>query len=219
MKSALISCYPEVVGRVYIVPQPAPNWLLRSNLKRTKSNRSSLGLKLFYPAAHYPHKNHHLLSAITHSNLWFMSELVLTIPKELNPNPEVNWIKCVGALDPSSVLDMYKNTDGLLFLSFTESLGFPLIEAMWVGLPIICPDLPYARTLCGNIAIYFNPADINSLSSAITELNQRKQNGWWPDWSTQLAAIPKDWDVVADMMLAVACQAKFRQYAGEIIND
>ena len=35
--------------------------------------------------------------------------------------------------------------DALLFLSTDESYGFPLIEAMFVGLPIICPDLPYAR--------------------------------------------------------------------------
>ena len=30
----------------------------------------------------------------------------------------------------------------LCYLSKEESFGFPLIEAMYLGLPIVCPDLP-----------------------------------------------------------------------------
>jgi hypothetical protein len=75
---------------------------------------------------------------------------------------------------------------------------------MWIGLPIICPDLPYARTLCGEQAIYFDPYNADSLHSAIAELSKRRDSGWWPDWSNSMKKIPHDWQEVADAMLKLA---------------
>ncbi|MFZ2407779.1 MAG: glycosyltransferase, partial [Methylobacter sp.] len=196
-----------ITGRVHVIAQPVPNWLLESRLKCTQRNiRTGSGLRLFYPAATYPHKNHQLLSAIqaNRENAWPVAELLLTIPENLNPNPAISWIHCVDRLAPDAVLNAYEATDALLFLSLSESFGFPLLEAMWIGLPIICPDLPYARTLCGNQAIYFDPEDVNSLQAAVADLNARLDSGWWPEWSENLKAIPQNWQEVAAAMLSLA---------------
>ena len=209
MKSSLIDSYPEIKNRVHIIAQPAPNWLIRSQLKRTKfCNRTESGLRLFYPAEAYPHKNHRLLREIDQTAIWPISELILTIPDRLNPNPSVPWIRCIDKLEPDAVLSVYRKADALLFLSLSESLGFPLVEAMWIGLPIICPDLPYARTLCGVQAIYFDPYNVASLNAAIADLNKRRASGWWPDWSTNLEKIPRDWNEVAEAMLQLAAVEK-----------
>jgi len=206
MKSSLIESYPETKGRIHIIAQPAPDWLIVSQLKRTKFySKIGSGLRLFYPAAAYPHKNHKLLSEINHLTNWPISELTLTIPDNLNPNRSIPWLRCRDKFETEAVLNAYRNTDALLFLSLSESFGFPLVEAMWVGLPIICPDLPYARTLCGDQAIYFDPHSVTSLHTAIKELNTRRNSCWWPDWKDQLSAIPKDWDSVAKMMFDVTC--------------
>jgi glycosyltransferase involved in cell wall biosynthesis len=207
MKAALIDTYPEIIGRVHVIAQPAPLWLLESQLKRTQRNiRTDSGLRLFYPAAVYPHKNHRFLRAIQadRANVWPVSELLLTIPESLNPNPAIAWIHCVDRLAPDKVIKAYENADALLFLSLSESFGFPLVEAMWIGLPIICPDLPYARTLCGNQAIYFNPEDLNSLYVAVVNLSERIDSGWWPEWSENLKVIPRNWEEVAAAMLGLA---------------
>lgn len=207
MKAALIDTYPEITGRVHVIAQPAPSWLLESQLKRIQRNiRTDSGLRLFYPAADYSHKNHRLLSELQadRASAWPVSELLLTIPENLNPNPAVSWIHCVGRLASNAVVNTYETVDALLFLSLSESFGFPLVEAMWIGLPIICPDLPYARALCGNRAIYFNPEDVNSLHAAIVDLNNRLDSGWWPDWSENLKAIPQSWEEVAAAMLNLA---------------
>ena len=95
MKAALVDSYPETKGRVHVIAQPAPSWLLESQLKRTARNvRADSGLRLFYPAAVYPHKNHRLLAAIQaeQANTWPVSELVLTISPDLNPNPAIAWL-------------------------------------------------------------------------------------------------------------------------------
>lgn len=205
MKASLISSYPEIASRVHVISQPAPGWLLNSKIERTGFHGGSIkGLRLFYPAASYPHKNHRILSEIDLSMTWPVSELVLTIPANLNPDPSVPWIRCVDKLEPDAVLDEYRTADALLFLSLSESFGFPLVEAMWLGLPIICPDLPYARTLCGEQAIYFDPQKVASLRDAIEELAARSDRGWWPDWTDRLEKIPRDWDEVADAMLQLA---------------
>lgn len=207
MKTALVDTYPEAKGRVHVIAQPAPSWLLESQLKRTQRNiRADSGLRLFYPAAVYPHKNHRLLNLLLadQAKAWPVSELLLTIPESLNPNRAISWIHCVDRLAPDNVIKAYETADALLFLSLSESFGFPLVEAMWIGLPIICPDLLYAKALCGDQAIYFNPEDANSLHMAVVGLSKRLDSGWWPEWSENLKLIPQNWKEVAAAMLSLA---------------
>lgn len=204
MKIALENSYPEIKNRIHVIAQPAPRWLISSGYKH-QHIKSNDDLKLFYPAASYPHKNHQILSQIsqTESTKWPINSLLLTIPISQNPNNLVKWIECCNTLTPDEILASYKKVDGLLFLSLTESYGIPLVEAMWIGLPIICPDLPYARELCGDQAIYFNPTEIDSLKKAIFELRSRKNAGVIPNWSKQLAKIPTAWEDDANAMLEV----------------
>jgi glycosyltransferase involved in cell wall biosynthesis len=128
---------------------------------------------------------------------------VLTIPDSLNPNPAVDWIRCVGRLSTPEMLAAYSTTDALVFLSHSESFGFPLVEAMWIGLPVVCADRHYARALCGDQAIYFDPDAPEALQAAIMELRERLDGGWWPDWTDRLAGIPKSWAQVAAALLGV----------------
>ena len=207
MKAALISSYPMVEGRVHVIGQPVPEWLLRAKIRReARMPMVEAGLRLFYPAASYPHKNHQLLRQVNEITgaKWPISSLILTLPPDLHPNPAISWIKCVGRLEPEDVNGAYSEVDGLLFLSRSESFGFPLLEAMWTGIPVICPDLPYAHVLCGDQAIYFDPENIDSLSIAVRELRNRLDKGWWPDWRKQLENIPSGWDDVAEGMLKLA---------------
>jgi glycosyltransferase involved in cell wall biosynthesis len=207
MKDALISSYPALSSKVHVISQPVPAWLLEKKLNRTRRKVSTEdGLNLIYPAENYPHKNHKLLSAITSVNAdtWPVHRLTITVGNDLNPAPTVPWINCVGFLSAQQMIQAYSHMDALLFLSRDESYGFPLVEAMFVGLPILCPDLPYARILCGEQAIYFDPNHVVSLKSAIKTLKLRLDGGWWPDWKEQLTTIPVSWDEVADDMLRVA---------------
>ena len=209
MKTAVLAPYPRIADRVHVIPQPVPAWLPAAGVKRT-GRRANAGdpLTLVYPAANYPHKNHRLLAHVGNdASAWPVQRLVLTIPAAADPNPAVPWIHCVGALAPQAVAAAYGEADALLFLSKAESYGFPLVEAMWSGLPIVCPDLPYARSLCGEQAIYFDPLSIDSLRAALQTLQTRLRKGWWPDWSARLSGIPGDWDAVAAGMIELLLRA------------
>jgi glycosyltransferase involved in cell wall biosynthesis len=209
MRSALLTAYPALQGRVHIVAQPVPAWLLDHKVQRhSRPIANDTGLKLFYPAAAYPHKNHQLLAQISDSVEWPIESLQLTLELSANPAPETRWVKCTGFLPSEQMRKAYAEADALLFLSLTESYGFPLIEAMFIGLPIICPNLTYARTLCGAQAIYFEANNIHSLHQACVELKTRLLHGWQPDWSEQINSLPKGWDSVASQMLDVLRHAQ-----------
>ena len=205
MRAELEQSYPCVKGKVRVIAQPVPSWLLNSGLRRrTRLRGNGDRMRLVYPAANYPHKNHKILAQLDEECDLHIEQLVLTLDPEKSPAPNLSWLKCRGFLSPDNMIECYADADALLFLSKKESYGFPLVEAMFVGLPIVCPDLPYARTLCGNQAIYFDPDLSGSLQLAIQKLRQRLEDGWWPDWRKQLQPIPKDWQTVARRMLDVA---------------
>lgn len=209
MHAALAASYPKIATKIHVIAQPVPVWLLETAYRRSGlRGPSGAKLRLVYPAAGYPHKNHKLLANINPKldSAWPVDSLKLTVPIENNPAPDVSWIACVGFLSATEMIQAYGEVDALLFLSTDESYGFPLVEAMFMGLPIVCPDLPYAHALCADGAIYFDPCSIVSLRAAIETLHTRLSAGWWPDWSAQMREIPKDWDLVADAMIVVACK-------------
>jgi glycosyltransferase involved in cell wall biosynthesis len=203
MRDSLATAYPHIADRIHVIAQPAPTWLLSAPpppyIRRLNERHP---LRLIYPAAGYPHKNHALLSKVQdEARDWPIERLTLTIPPTRNPAPAVQWIYCTGALSDAGMLEAYATHNGLLFLSKAESYGLPLIEAMHLGLPIICPALPYARTLCGDQAIYFDPDSPHSLKAAVAQLATRVANGWLPDWTPRLRSIPASWSSVASAIV------------------
>ena len=211
MASALSLQYNVPIEKIFIVLQPAFPWIVKKrNSKRTLHKKCPKGLTLFYPASHYWHKNHKLFSRVPMHQIEKLPirKIIFTIEEKYNPSPGVKFIDCVGELNHGMMNKYYGEADALLFLSKAESYGFPLVEAMSLGLPIVCPNLPYAREICGDEAIYFEISDPNSLCHALSSLHDKLEHGWMPDWSQQLAHIPKDWRDVARSILSIAIASK-----------
>lgn len=204
MKEGLETSYPSIKGKVHVVAQPVPIWLLNSGIKRVaRFINDKSNLKLIYPSSGYSHKNHKLLSKINPDLDFPISDIIVTLDKHSNPASHFPWIKCVGFLTSEELKKIYSTIDGLIFLSKEESYGFPLVEAMFVGIPIICPDLPYARNLCGDKAIYFDPDSPESLILAIKRLKKMLDRGWWPTWDSQMKNIPSDWKITAAQIIEI----------------
>lgn len=81
----------------------------------------------------------------------------------------------VGELERADVFGLYRGASALVMTSRAESLGLPLAEAMQCGLVVVAPDLPYARELCGDAAVYFEAGDVGGLVSALAQAESRRQ--------------------------------------------
>lgn len=78
----------------------------------------------------------------------------------------------------------YQHARGLIFASHAEGFGLPLVEAMRVGLPILCSDIPVFREVGGNLPKYFSLERVDDLVGAIRGDARRgvSASAKWPDW-------------------------------------
>jgi len=105
-------------------------------------------LNFFYPATQFIYKNHKILFdafSFIDDNLSQKITLYLTINIDFNSKFKNIDIVYLGKLSYKEMANLYCNTDCLLFPSYIETFGLPLIEAAFFGLPIIASNLPYAR--------------------------------------------------------------------------
>jgi glycosyltransferase involved in cell wall biosynthesis len=51
------------------------------------------------------------------------------------------------------------HAQALLFPSFTEGYGMPLVEALSANIPVIASDLPAFREIAGDVPEYLDPLD------------------------------------------------------------
>jgi glycosyltransferase involved in cell wall biosynthesis len=63
-------------------------------------------------------------------------------------------------LETGKMLGMLAGARALLFPSFTEGWGMPLIEALRLGVPAICSDIPALREAGQGIPDYVSPIDL-----------------------------------------------------------
>ena len=81
---------------------------------------------------------------------------------------------------PEDALDeLYRRADVFFFPSLCESFGFPMVEAMGYGLPIVAADTATNREICGDAALYYPPFDdtaaAQQLKTLLCSSDQRQQ--------------------------------------------
>lgn len=63
----------------------------------------------------------------------------------------------------------YANARALVFPSYVEGFGLPLVEAMQRGLPAMASDIPVFREIGGEFMAYFNLDDPQTLADRVTQ--------------------------------------------------
>lgn len=203
LKYKLINAFPFFYDKTFSLKMPVKNIFNNKNIIINKSNK----IILFYPASFYTHKNHIIIfKFLDKYNQKFINiTFNLTINKKnLYLNKYEKNIKFLGEINEEQVITNFIMSDALFFPSVNETYGLPLVEAMKMGKIILCSDLPYAKEICGDQAIYFNPLDVESINNAIEILQIKKSINWLPDWSFALSKIPQDWKIYSESFLEIA---------------
>ena len=92
-----------------------------------------------------------------------------------------NYYRNVVNLGPIRVEEgpgLYKECDALFLPTLLECFSASYAEAMAMQRPILTSDLGFARSICGNAAMYFDPLDPVDIGKKIAELmhDRGKQN-------------------------------------------
>ncbi|MFT8322306.1 MAG: glycosyltransferase [Bacillus sp. (in: firmicutes)] len=123
-------------------------------------------VKLFYPTNKEKYKNNErLLAAVkryNQRNKQHQVKLYLTI--QGNDCKDITYLDKVPF---ESMYTLYKKMDALIFPSFAETLGLPLLEAEQCGIDRIVADREYAKEICKEDAYYFNPFSIESIVQSL----------------------------------------------------
>jgi glycosyltransferase involved in cell wall biosynthesis len=61
-----------------------------------------------------------------------------------------------GQISDAQLGPLMKGARALLFPSFTEGFGYPLVESLQMQVPVICSDLPCFHEIAGDAAIYID---------------------------------------------------------------
>ncbi|WP_236179898.1 MULTISPECIES: glycosyltransferase family 4 protein [Pseudomonas] len=101
-------------------------------------------------------------------------------------------------LSDTSLEHAYAHASALVFPSFVEGFGLPLVEAMQRGLPAMGSDIPVFREIGGEFMAYFDLRSPHSLADLVQSFERsgrfpaaRDVSGWqwigWREASAQLA--------------------------------
>ncbi len=86
-------------------------------------------------------------------------------PKEVNDR--LTDLIVAGYLPRAHVLAILRRAEFLVFPSFYEGFGLPVLEAMMCGVPVVCSNAASLPEIAGEAAFYFNPFSIDDLVNAI----------------------------------------------------
>jgi glycosyltransferase involved in cell wall biosynthesis len=75
-----------------------------------------------------------------------------------------------GEVRGSDVTALYDSFDIMAFCSVAESFGFPMVEAMARGVPIVVADTPENREVTGEASFAFSPFDPGDLARQLSRL-------------------------------------------------
>jgi glycosyltransferase involved in cell wall biosynthesis len=116
-------------------------------------------------SAYHPHKNFEILKKVidygqkNNTNLKF--RFILTLPENIfNSIFEERYrkyINNVGAVPVPECASLYKECDAMFLPTLLECFSASYVEAMYMEKPIVTSNLDFAKTVCGDAALYFDP--------------------------------------------------------------
>lgn len=129
-----------------------------------------------YPAHIWPHKNHlRLLEAIAQTPIHLvctggLGKYFPTVRQRVLSLGLTDRVTFTGHISDTELAVLYRSATCLVFPSLFEGYGFPLVEAMSIGLPIVTSYAACLPEIVGNAAVLFDPYSVDSIAKALSQV-------------------------------------------------
>lgn len=111
-------------------------------------------------------------------------------------------VEVLGYVDDSRLRDLYGRAKALVYPSLYEGFGFPVLEAMTLGCPVITSRNSSLPEVAGDAAIYCDPLDVASIGSAMERVSDDQERARMIDAGLARAA-QFSWERAAAEMVAI----------------
>jgi glycosyltransferase involved in cell wall biosynthesis len=189
MKRMLLEHYGDIKAEIHVMPNPVSNLIDTGGGAGRFQNPFSNESAVLYVSRYYPHKQHAFLvrmadqcqKELRRQKIRFFITIDPAVSgpgarrllDEIREKGLGDVISNLGELPNAELAGYYRWARCLFFPSAAETFGNPLVEAMAFGLPILVPDLAYARSVCGDAGMYYKDGDpddaYDKLSALMTD--------------------------------------------------
>lgn len=108
------------------------------------------------------------LNLILAGNMQFLTSVDHLIIKRINMKiPRVN---LVGYVSDGELVSLYGDSKALIFPSFYEGFGLPILEAFGYKIPVLCSNLEPFVEITNGEALFFDPHSVDAIATKILEL-------------------------------------------------
>ncbi len=76
-------------------------------------------------------------------------------------------VEFVGDPDDATLRNLYRNAVALVYPSLDEGFGFPTLEAMASGTPVVTSDIPVMREVVGEAGLLVEPTRVKAIAEAM----------------------------------------------------
>lgn len=176
---------PDRVTTTYPAPDPLfhpQNAHLRDDSHVCAKYGLPGGEYLLFPANTWPHKNHHgaLAALRILREQYHQDPLLVCTGSAKGAQPELlkaihdlgldGRVRFLGYCPTPDMPGLYRNAAALVFPSFFEGFGIPLLEAMWCDCPIVCSNVTSLPELAGDAALLVDPHSPEELAAALARV-------------------------------------------------
>lgn len=176
---SLASIFPKSIGKIKVIYNSVDLDILN---KSSETSPESVEYALFVGNIK-PHKN--LLRLVNVFKRMNNNDFKLVIvgDKENFINGITDFDKILidqdniiftGKVSDEKLVSYYSNAEFLIFPSLFEGFGYPPLEAMLCGTPVVSSSIEVIKEICGEAVYYFNPFDENDMFEKITNFIESK---------------------------------------------
>jgi glycosyltransferase involved in cell wall biosynthesis len=215
-RACVLARYGLAMERVSVVPNTLePGFLASSNDEARMAEirvRQSGGVRLLYTGGSEFRKNvQRLMEAIDllasrgiDPQLWVTGSCDAGWRAALNGMPDSLRARLhfVGRLGVAELRAHYLAADAVVYPSLCEGFGRACLEAMELGVPIACSDLPVLREVAGDYPVYFDPLDVTAMAEGIAAAATRGRQSPHHDPRFERDAVAQRFVEIMDMILS-----------------